>query len=319
MTMTEPWIWCGARAAVRQALEAVLGPARAPGEGAAIGDRDLVVIDSLAAPAELGPVPGGHAFAAVSALRQAGARVYVVVDAGDRVGRQLARFCLAAGIATFDPATGAADCSELLSGGGGPRRPSMDGLLERLERDLAASGDAEGTVQRLLRFEREHSPLQRLQDPETGLFDGPYATWKLDEEWKRAQRFHEPLSLVLLDLGPGPAHLPDLERQAVLAAAAGVFLNECRDIDVLARFTPSTFLFLLPGTGPDGAEIVARRMMVELQGRLAGPLASALAAGVATAPAAHLRDRRAFLLAAEACLKRAQAAGGGGKVVVSWQ
>ncbi|MFB3051954.1 MAG: hypothetical protein ACE1Z0_08210, partial [Acidimicrobiia bacterium] len=110
--------------------------------------------------------------------------------------------------------------------------------------------------------------LRQLQDSETWLFDGPYATWKLDEEWRRSNRFHEPLSLVLLDVGVGLLELPDADRRAVLVDAASVFLNECRDIDILARFSPTTFLFLLPGTGTDGADILAQRTIASLQERL---------------------------------------------------
>src|SRR5690606_15043981 len=111
-----------------------------------------------------------------------GVRVFVVVDDDDPVGVQLARFCLADGALTFDAASGVLDGKELLAGRPARTRPSVDQLLQKVEADLAASGGGESTLQRLLRFEGDVSLLTRLQDQETGLLDGPYATLKLDEE-----------------------------------------------------------------------------------------------------------------------------------------
>lgn len=309
----------GAREDVRTGLERLLGgPATADAFESATA-ADVVVVDAMAGPPATAALAGRHVFSAVRWLKELGRQVYVVVDADDRLGPELARFCLANGVLTWHAADDSIDGTELGESAGAAQRPSVDALLQRIERDLAASGDAESTVQRLLRFEREHSPLQRLQDPETGLFDGPFAATKIDEEWKRAIRFHQPLSLVLLDLGARFQALAEADRRACLAEAASVFLNECRDIDVLSRFSPSTFLFLLPGTGSDGAEILARRMLGSLQERL--PVATGLepAAGVATVPSSHIPDRKAFLLVAEACLRRAQSVGGGGQVATTWQ
>jgi GGDEF domain-containing protein len=222
-------------------------------------------------------------------------------------------------VLAWRPETGALDAGELQRGQGSRTRPSVDEMLAKLQAQVDAAGRGESTLQRLLRFEREDSLLHRLQDSETGLFDGPYATLKLDEEWKRSARFHLPLSLLLLDLGLDVARLGDVPRRSVLADAAGVFLNECRDIDVLARFAPSTFLFLLPGTGAEGAEVLARRMLAALRQRATPDLPIRPAAGLASVPSTGIADRRAFLAVAEACLRRAQARGGDGELGTSWE
>ncbi|MCA8953725.1 MAG: GGDEF domain-containing protein [Planctomycetes bacterium] len=327
---TEPrrWRWVGSRDAVQAALAAELGGPPIPfSDGADPNDADvdLVIVDALAGPPATASLPGGHVFAGVRALKRTpGLRVFVVVDDEDELGPQLARFCLADGVLRFFPDTGTLDLAELdgTDRAAQTKRPSVDALLGRIERDFAASSQ-ESTVARLLRFESENRVLQSLQDPETGLFDGPYATWKLDEEWKRARRFHQPLSLVLLDLGEGLDALASADRAAVLVDAASVFLNECRDIDVLARFSPTTFLFLLPGTGTDGAEILAQRMLQDLEARLPANAGLELAAGVATAPSSHIPDRKAFLLVAEACLRRAREVArnspGASRVATTWQ
>jgi GGDEF domain-containing protein len=315
MTTNKRWFWVGARSAVCDALTAQFGAP--PTAGGGPGRGDLVVIEATATAANWPGLPTGHAFGAVHAWKAAQATVYVVVDAGDAIGVQLARFCLANAVLAWDPRSGKLDCAELAAQAKPKARPAVDELLARLEPQLGTVR-GETSLQRLLRFEREDSLGTRLQDPETGLFDGPYATLKLDEEWKRAHRFHQPLSLLLLDVGPGIQALADAERRELLAEASGVFLNECRDIDVLARFAPTVFLMLLPGTGPDGAEVLANRILAALRQRLARFPGIRPVGGLGSVPSSEIPDRRSFLAVTEACLRRAEAAGAGG-VCTTWQ
>ena len=320
MEAVSRWFWVGSRTLVLQQLKAVLGEPLPLPAGGQFAAGDLVCIDAEASTADCATLPGKHVFSAVRGLKeQRGVAVFVVVADDDRIGVQLARFCLADGVLRWNGARQTLDTEELGRGRGDRNRPSLDAMLARLQGEVAASGRGESTVERLLQFEREDSLLVRLQDPETGLFDGPYATLKLDEEWKRARRFHQPLSLLLLDLGPGLARMPDAARKGMLADAAGVFLNECRDIDVLARFSPTTFLFLLPGTGPEGAEVLARRMLAALKTRLSGAEGVQPACGLASVPSSQITDRKAFLLIAEACLRRAQGQPGDGGLCTTWQ
>lgn len=317
MTTAKRWFWIGADGAERKAAEALFGGPAVAGSARQAVAGDVVVVDARASGGALREFVGGHAFAAVRALKDVrGVSVHVVVPAGDRIGTQLARFCLADGVLPFDAATGALDAKELDGSSRPVRRVAIDALLAKLEPQLQSRG--ESSLQRLLRFEREDSLSTKLQDPETGLFDGPYATLKLDEEWKRAHRFHQPLSLLLLDLGPSVGAFPESDRKALLAEASGVFLNECRDIDVLARFAPTVFLFLLPGTGPDGAEVLAKRILAALTGRLRAFGDVRPACGLCSVPSSDVPDRRSFLALAEACLHKASAGGAGG-LCASWQ
>lgn len=315
MTDTKRWFWVGSRPEVGDALSAVFGgPPVADGLDVAAGD--VVVVDPKADREQQAMLPSGHAFSGVRALKQRrGISVYVLVDEDDAVGVQLARFALADGALTLRP-DGTIGVDELRTAGRTPRRPSVDDLLERLQSEAGAGGQ-ESSLQRLMRFEREDSLLTTLQDPETGLFDGPYATLKLDEEWKRAHRFHQPLSLLLLDLGFADG-LSDVDRRAALAEAAGVFLNECRDIDVLARFSQEVFLFLLPGTGAEGARVLSERIVCSLGERLEGLVSARPAGGLATVPSGEISDRKRFVAVAEACLERARTEAESG-VCSSWQ
>ena len=101
--------------------------------------------------------------------------------------------------------------------------------------------------------------------------------------------------------GRGPAEDP------AAGEVAGVFLNECRDIDIIGRFTESTFMVLMPGTGAAGSEILARRMLDGVRQRgESGGVAGSPSAGLATMPAAGIHNRHAFLARAEACLRLAR-------------
>lgn len=318
------WFLVGSRPQLRDQLDAWFGRPAATAAVTTAEDGDVVVVDARAGGDAAATMPFGHVFSGVRALKQVpGLTVYVIVDDGDRTGVQLARFCLADGVMTWHEGDRRLDTGTLAAGQPPrgqllPRRPSVDELLRRVEGHASAAPGPDSPLQRLLQFERDDRLLTRLQDEETGLFDGPYATLKLDEEWKRAMRFHQPLALLLVDLGPGYEQMPEGERRALLAEAAGVFLNECRDIDVLARFSPSVFLLLLPGTGPDGAEVLARRALAALAERLPAGRGVQLAAGLCTVPDAEIPDRKAFLAVAEACLRRAAASGAGG-LCTSWQ
>src|SRR5262249_61022631 len=95
--------------------------------------------------------------------------------------------------------------------------------------------------------------IDALTDPEPRFYNYDYLAYKLDEEFKRARRFEQPLSCVMLGF-------EGQVEEAVLARLSSIFLNAARDTDVLGRFDLSSFLFLLPNTGPDGAAVMARRI-----------------------------------------------------------
>ena len=86
----------------------------------------------------------------------------------------------------------------------------------------------------------------------------------------------------------------------------------------LARFSPDVFLFLLPGTGAAGAQVLADRIVNSLGERLGGLVSARPVGGLASVPSGEVSDRKRFVAVAEACLERARAAGAGG-VCSAWQ
>lgn len=194
--------------------------------------------------------------AAFEACRRLSARggtriVFVLPTRSDddvAVSEPIARFCGASAVLTrgFDAARlkealGAAQVAPLRPEHGPGHGGDPAKLPEALLRELVASES------------RPMELLERLADPETSLFTYEFLTYKLDEEFKRSRRFGHPLACVLLSFD-GEAH------EDVLRRLASVFLQACRDTDILGRFDRSSFLFLLPNTPPSGAAIMAERV-----------------------------------------------------------
>lgn len=206
-------------------------------------------------------------------------RIFVVTDERNDMAPELASFCGAAG--TIPRPLSGEGMRALLECDDGPRvlpeeMRSGDGLErslpERLLHDLGGEGS--------------HRIVDAITDPETGLFSYDYLSYKLDEEYKRAKRFGQSLACVMLGFD-GQAE------EDVLAELAGIFLNASRDTDVLGRFDLSSFLFFLPNTGPDGAQVMAERIcesIAELKPRdlVGDPIA--LSVGISFCP--HPRIKR---------------------------
>ncbi|HLU37952.1 MAG TPA: GGDEF domain-containing protein [Planctomycetota bacterium] len=303
-------LYLGSSDQVAERLAQITGAAVERALPATLDDGDIAFLQGYAsggAEPALATLPGGNAFAACRAIKASSrARVYVLVRRGDAVSQEIARFCLADGVVEVDGDQLVSDPRDLATRlSPHRRRVSVEALLQRLEQEMANDeGRQASALRKLLRPTPSGGILTHLTDPETGLFDGPYAALKIDEEFKRAVRFHQPLALILLDIGAKDGLPADAAtRRTLLAEVAGVFLNECRDIDVLARFTESIFLFLLPGTGSEGAGVVCRRMLAALRERsFAGGVRLDPHAGLVTVPAAGIANREAFLVRAEACL-----------------
>ncbi|MCA8981529.1 MAG: diguanylate cyclase [Planctomycetes bacterium] len=309
--MSERWWIVGVPEWLRVTLESAHGIAFEDGIPTSPGADDVVVIGPEILGVNFADRSTVHAHSLCRSLKaDPRTRVFLVVAAGDPFAGETARFCLANGGMRVDfDAQSLVDGSEMLERPGTRLpRSATDELLHRLEEELRTDeGKQASALQRILAGADEPRFLDRLTDPETGLFDGPFASFKLDEEFKRARRFHQPLSLILLDIGVEKLPDDDPARRTLLAEVASIFLTECRDIDVLGRFTETVFLFLLPGTGAAGARVLAERMMATMGERtFSGSCTVKPALAVVTVPDPGISDRSAFLARAEACLRVAR-------------
>ena len=173
-------------------------------------------------------------------------RTFIVVDSGNIAAESIAHFCGATGVLSR-PLNGAG-LRKALEANSSMRAPLANAGRERKQVPVFpeamftnAAGDPDAHMREV------------MTDPDTGLFNFAYLKIKLDEEYKRATRFAQPLSCVMLGFD---GQLSDL----VLRELAGIFLLASRDTDILGRFDENSFLFLLPHTGPDGAQVMAKRV-----------------------------------------------------------
>jgi two-component system cell cycle response regulator len=131
----------------------------------------------------------------------------------------------------------------------------------------------------MLRIKRlhEHVTVQKarferlsVHDDMTGLYNYRYLHTRLNEEFKRAERYHEPFACVLVDIDQLRA-INDLAGRgagdlAIKRVAEGI--KKCvREVDVVARYGGEEFLVVLPSTHFAGSVVVAERVWREVSGR----------------------------------------------------
>jgi diguanylate cyclase (GGDEF)-like protein len=232
--------------------------------------------------------------------RQTRSRTFLVVEHGNHRAEPIARFSGATGVLSR-PLTASA-LRDALSGGSPEPRPRS---LVREERADAALPEA--LLVDLQTGETNGGLVAAMVDQETGLFNYAFLNFKLDEEFKRARRFSHPLSCVMLGF----------EGQAgedALRELSAIFLESSRDTDVLGRFDESSFLFLLPCTGPDGASIMAERVAELAQERdlrdiIGDPIQ--IAVGISFYPHSEIEKREDLYAQARDAFESARAEGGG--------
>lgn len=157
-----------------------------------------------------------------------------------------------------------------------PCPPTAEDLAARLRAPFGGSGAGAApsapttaaalapAVLEALRSERDPGArarfLEAVADPDSGLHSAEYWEHRLEEEFKRCNRFRYPLGLAGFTL---EGEVDD----ATLLDVAGVVLLDTRDVDVACRYGRSTFVALLPHTGPEGSRLFAERVRQRIEGR----------------------------------------------------
>lgn len=225
-------------------------------------------------------------------------RTFIIIDRGNNLAGPIARFSGATGVIER-PITASA------------LRRAIEGDGEELDREPDTGRDTFDLPESLLRNITTGTPdaalIQALIDPVTGLFNYAFLNYKLDEEFKRSQRFNQALTCVMLGF---EGHASD----EVLRELAAIFLVHSRDTDVLGRFDENSFLFLLPCTGPDGATVMAHRVgeMAEERGLVdlvGDPLQ--VSVGISCYPQPELERREDLYAQARDAFLAARRDGGG--------
>jgi diguanylate cyclase (GGDEF)-like protein len=195
------------------------------------------------------------------------------------------------------------------------RLPAMtEGLADALARLVEPAAYALANSVRVARAE-----ALSVTDDLTQLYNSRFLNDALRKESKRAMRSGWPLSLLFIDLD-GFKKINDayghLLGSRALIDAAGIIKSCSRETDIVARFGGDEFAILLPETGSEGAQMVARRLRdrmarhVFLADSSSGNRVTA-SIGVATMPdAADTAER--LLQAADAAMYRVKVTGKNG-------
>ncbi|MET1008793.1 MAG: GGDEF domain-containing protein [Gaiellaceae bacterium] len=193
--------------------------------------------------------------------------------------------------------------------------PPKDGSFDEESEQLAHWLAAQASI--AIENERLHRTVKRqaITDELTQLANRRRFTETLSVEVRRAERFSDPLALVLADLDDFKQINDRYGHQTgdeVLRRFSDVLRENVRDFDLPVRYGGEEFAVLLPETGLDGAEQLARRLQSALlhlrlpeTGSDKPPVTASF--GVASFPAA--RSAEELLSAADGALYRAKAAG----------
>ncbi len=187
------------------------------------------------------------------------------------------------------------------------------------ERELMAR------VNNLLRIKRMHDHVNEarekleqlaVQDGLTGLYNYRYLQTRMNEEFKRAERYREPLACVMVDLDHFK-HMNDRHGHdagdALLRQTAERLRLAVREIDVVTRYGGEEFLLVLPSTNFSGALSVADRVWRSIGGapfQLPGTRERVTASvGVAVFPSRDIKSKDQLIKAADRALYQAKGDG----------
>jgi diguanylate cyclase (GGDEF)-like protein len=186
----------------------------------------------------------------------------------------------------------------------------------------ASSRELMARIDRALRQSEQQQRLHVLAqtDALTGLANFRALSMRLEDEFKRSNRYQYPMSVVIIDLdhlkaiNDGMGH--DVGNRAILALASHLRTN-LREVDFAARFGGDEFVALLPHQTAVEAAVFAERIRAGLRtvkvtrgdGRPA-PFGLSVSVGIADHSVAHPRESTEVLMkAADAALYEAKREG----------
>ena len=186
--------------------------------------------------------------------------------------------------------------------------------------------ELEARVRSMLRIKRLQDELEEknqelerisISDGLTGLFNHRHIYGLLHEEFERANRTGERLTVAMFDLDHFKAVNDNYGHQAgdrVLEQFADILRQSAREIDRLGRYGGEEFMALLPDTGIEDGIVFVERVRREVArhpfniGR-DEPLGMTTSCGVATYPHELIGDPETLVRLADEALYAAKAAG----------
>jgi diguanylate cyclase (GGDEF)-like protein len=193
----------------------------------------------------------------------------------------------------------------------------LRGVSDRVERLGIVVYDVTESAWARRKLEDARSELQRLSrtDRLTGLWNRGHWEERLHEEWQRAQRSHEAVSLVMFDIdhfkriNDGHGHPVGDE---AIRLVAQLLRQNSREIDICGRYGGEEFAAILPETPEEGAFIFCERLREAIAAQRLdtpeGPLGFTISLGVA-GWSDELSSTREWLERADQALYRAKEGG----------
>jgi two-component system cell cycle response regulator len=204
--------------------------------------------------------------------------------------------------ATFTQTLGVAD--DVVS-----RPLDVDRLLARVQALLRTR-----TIVDELRVARAESEARTHVDATTGLRNRAFLGERLNEEFKRAVRYNEPLSLVVMVIEGWRAVIEQRGGafgDRLLQAVAAATMRSLRQIDVIARYGPAELAALLPNTHLAGALTCAERLRRENGAVKVDDLSPTVTMGISFYPGKDVSEAADMIRMASRALERAREEGPG--------
>ena len=186
--------------------------------------------------------------------------------------------------------------------------------------------ELEARVRSMLRIKRLQDELEEknrelervsISDGLTGLFNHRHIHGLLHEEFERADRTGERLTVAMFDLDRFKSVNDNYGHQSgdrVLERFADILRETAREIDKLGRYGGEEFMALLPDTGIEDGVVFVERVRREVARHLFNigreePLQMTVSCGVATYPHELIRDPETLVRLADEALYAAKHGG----------
>ncbi|MFN3344406.1 MAG: diguanylate cyclase [Chloroherpetonaceae bacterium] len=143
--------------------------------------------------------------------------------------------------------------------------------LNEKERALEELAEANKIKTRLvgeLRMQTEILEKQTREDALTGLYNRRYLNMQLEQEFKRAKRYGNPLSVVMCDIDYFKKINDNFSHQVgdeVLKTLGRIFKAYSRSVDTVARFGGEEFVLVLPETPKEKAAVLCEKLRAAVE------------------------------------------------------
>ena len=141
----------------------------------------------------------------------------------------------------------------------------LEGYVQYLEEQNKGLNRVYQEQQRLI----EKLSHQALTDGLTGLYNYRHFWERVDVELKRANRYTEPLSCLMIDIDNFKYINDRFDHQFgdfILKKISQILKSPLRATDILARYGGDEFSILLPNTDYDGTQVISKKIIERIRG-----------------------------------------------------